>query len=103
MCDCCLPDWVWVMLQMIIGGGVGGFIFQVMLVRGPEDIKFVLNSFMVCRAILLGIGSAFTWMFIYIHMGKFPEITLDDLQIITVIIYSMVAGYVGLFLLRTKQ
>jgi hypothetical protein len=99
MCDCCLPDWVWVMFQMIVGGGVGGFIFQVMLVQSPENVKFVLHPFLVVRAILLGVGSAFTWMFVYIQMGNFQEITLDDIQILRVIIYSGVAGYAGLFFL----
>lgn len=99
MCDCYLPDWFWVVLQMILGGGVGGFIFQVMLVQRQEDLGIVLHPFHIVRAVLLGIGGAFAWMFFYIQMGKMQEIILDDLQILTIIIYSGVAGYVGLFLL----
>jgi hypothetical protein len=95
----CLPDWVWVVFQMIFGGGLGGLIFQVMLVKGQDDVKFTLHLFMTARAILLGIGGAFTWMFAYIHMGNFQEITLSDIEILRVIIYSAVAGYTGLLLL----
>lgn len=101
--DCCLPDWVWVVIQMIFGGGLGGLIFQTMQVQGPDDVKLILHPFMVCRAIFGGICCAFGWMFLYIHMGKMPEITLDDLQIITIIIYSMVAGFIGLLSMRRMR
>jgi hypothetical protein len=98
-CDCCLPAWIWVILQLAFGGSLGGLVFQAMQVKGPEDARLV-HPFLLVRAMFGGVGCAFGWLFLYIHLGKMEEITLSDIEICTVIVYSVVAGFVGLLFLR---